>query len=364
MAKNWYPIIDNKKCIQCGNCISFCRHGVYNKASEKIPVIEKPGGCVQSCHGCGSKCPVGAITYFGDKTDWAPPNSQKTNKKENKKMENKKTVKIELMYLDTTVCERCQGTEQNFDKAVTKAKTALQKDGYQIETAKIHIDSLETAKKYQFYSSPTVRVNEIDILGEIKENNCESCGSLCNSVIDCRTFTYKGKNYDAAPADMIYDAIIATVKSGKPAGKAKAYKVPANLIQFFETKIDKGNKMKIEIFEKALCCETGVCGANVDPELLRITSVAAELKSKGISIERYNLSVRPEMFIKNALVSDYIKTKGIDNLPLTLVDGKIVKEKAYLSNKEIEKITGIKIGEKPKGGNNSGCGCGSGCNCH
>jgi len=278
-------------------------------------------------------------------------------------MENK-TVKIELMYLDTTVCERCQGTEQNFDKAVAKAKTALQKDGYKIEVAKVHIDSLETAKKYQFYSSPTVRVNGIDILGEIQENNCASCGTLCNSVVDCRTFTYKGKNYDAAPTEMIYDAIIATVKSGKAATK-KAYKAPENLIQFFANKDKKENSIKIEIFEKALCCETGVCGANVDPEFLRITALALELKDKGITLERYNLSSRPDMFVKNAFMSNYIKTKGIENLPLTLIDGKVVKEKSYPTNKEIEHYTGVKIGKTAPKSKNSGCGCGcgSGCGC-
>jgi len=114
--------------------------------------------------------------------------------------------------------------------------------------------------------------------------------------------------------------------------------------------------MKIEIYEKALCCETGVCGANVDTELLRITSIVTELKKKGVNIERYNLSSRPEQFIKNTLVSDYIRNKGVEILPLTLVDGKIVKEKQYLSNAEFENLTGFKFNSSNKGG---GCGCGN-----
>lgn len=118
--------------------------------------------------------------------------------------------------------------------------------------------------------------------------------------------------------------------------------------------------MKIEIYEKALCCETGVCGADVDTELLRITSLASELKAKEISIERYNLSAWPDAFVKNKVVADLIKNKGVEILPLTFVDGKIVKEKAYPTNVEIEKNTGIKIATKNAKG---GCECGPTCGC-
>ena len=43
---------------------------------------------------------------------------------------------------------------------------------------------------------------------------------------------------------------------------------------------------KMSIYEPALCCETGLCGVNVDSELLRITTVLNNLKNKGIIIER------------------------------------------------------------------------------
>ena len=52
---------------------------------------------------------------------------------------------------------------------------------------------------------------------------------------------------------------------------------------------------KMSIYEPALCCETGLCGVNVDPELLRITTVLNNLKNKGIIIERYNLNSTPNV---------------------------------------------------------------------
>lgn len=114
---------------------------------------------------------------------------------------------------------------------------------------------------------------------------------------------------------------------------------------------------KIEIFEKALCCETGVCGADVDTELLRITSLVSELKAKGVIIERANLSAKPERFIQNTVVSGLIREHGVEILPLSLIDGKVVKQKAYPTNTEIEAWTGVKLNEnKQKSG--GGCGCG------
>ncbi|MEL7565746.1 MAG: 4Fe-4S dicluster domain-containing protein [Dehalobacterium sp.] len=65
MAKNWYPVIDMEKCISCGTCIDFCKHGVYDKENS-VPTIVFPEGCIDKCRGCQNRCPENAISYFGD----------------------------------------------------------------------------------------------------------------------------------------------------------------------------------------------------------------------------------------------------------------------------------------------------------
>lgn len=79
MAKKWYPVIDYIECKECGLCIKKCPHNVYDKAKSPSPVVVRPGSCVDHCHGCGNRCPVGAITYVGDDTDWSPPNGKKSD---------------------------------------------------------------------------------------------------------------------------------------------------------------------------------------------------------------------------------------------------------------------------------------------
>lgn len=81
---------------------------------------------------------------------------------------------------------------------------------------------------------------------------------------------------------------------------------------------------KMCIYEPALCCETGLCGVNVDPELLRISTALNTLKNEGVVIERYNLNNAPMEFVKSSIVNQYVNEKGVDGLPVVTVDGEIV----------------------------------------
>lgn len=113
------------------------------------------------------------------------------------------------------------------------------------------------------------------------------------------------------------------------------------------------------IYEPAMCCETGLCGVGVDPELLRISTVIGSLKKNGIEIKRFNLSNAPQEFVKNKEVNTLMMNEGVEILPVTVLDGKIVKTKNYPTNEELATMLGIpsdKLSqERPQGG----CGCGS-----
>lgn len=73
MTKNWYPVIDYLKCQECGSCSGMCPHCVYDPATMPTPRVIHPENCIDHCHGCGTQCPTGAITYVGDDTGWTPP---------------------------------------------------------------------------------------------------------------------------------------------------------------------------------------------------------------------------------------------------------------------------------------------------
>jgi len=116
----------------------------------------------------------------------------------------------------------------------------------------------------------------------------------------------------------------------------------------------------LSIYEPALCCETGICGVGVDPELIRISTVINNLKKRGITVKRYNLNNFPQEFINNTEINKLINGDGgVDNLPATVLDGKIVKTKKYPVNAEI--MIWLGIPESYLGGEikaQGGCGCG------
>ena len=123
---------------------------------------------------------------------------------------------------------------------------------------------------------------------------------------------------------------------------------------------------KIEIFDPAMCCSTGVCGPSVDKELLRVATTINNLTKKGANIVRYNLTSNPQAFVDNQRVNDLLNSKGVDILPITFVDGEIVKTNAYLTNAEFaiysglpkEVIAEIALNREIKDG---GCCCKGGC---
>lgn len=116
---------------------------------------------------------------------------------------------------------------------------------------------------------------------------------------------------------------------------------------------------EIKIYEPAMCCETGLCGVSVDPELLRITTLINQLKQKNIIVKRYNLSGAPQAFVEDREINEYINKYGAENLPVTEVDGKITVVGRYPSNEEFETWLGmLPVANKSKKG---GCGCQGGC---
>lgn len=92
---------------------------------------------------------------------------------------------------------------------------------------------------------------------------------------------------------------------------------------------------KLEIFEPAMCCATGLCGPSVDPELLRISTLLAALGEKGIVVGRYNLNSTPQAFAENETVKSLLKERGMEVLPVTLCAGEVVLTGRYPTNQEL-----------------------------
>lgn len=264
-----------------------------------------------------------------------------------------KQLTIDFLYLDLNTCERCMATDETLKQAFHVLSGVFDTLGLEVKVNSINITSRELAEEYRFISSPTIRVNGVDICTVLVESNCADCGDLCGDSVDCRVFVYEGKEYEQPPVPMIVDGILKAIYGGQPQ-TAETYTLPDNLERFFTGKsgcCDSGcccsdtssnNNLRsdfsmktMSIYEPAMCCETGICGVGVDPELLRISTVFNNLQKNGITAARFNLNSAPQAFINNTDINKLIMGDGVESLPATVIDGKIVKTKAYPTNEEI-----------------------------
>lgn len=115
---------------------------------------------------------------------------------------------------------------------------------------------------------------------------------------------------------------------------------------------------KIQVFDPALCCSTGVCGVEVDQQLVGFSADVDWAKQFGADIERFNLAQQPMAFAENPVVKDFLERSGADALPLILIDGQIAMAGRYPNRTELARWAGIvEAAEQPA----SGCCSGSSC---
>ncbi len=97
----------------------------------------------------------------------------------------------------------------------------------------------------------------------------------------------------------------------------------------------------IQVFDPSLCCSTGVCGVDVDQQLVDFSADVDWAKRNGLTIERFNLSQQPMAFAENELVRGILERSGEDGLPAILVDGELALTGRYPSRNELAKWAGL-----------------------
>ena len=106
---------------------------------------------------------------------------------------------------------------------------------------------------------------------------------------------------------------------------------------------------KLEIFEPAMCCPTGVCGVSIDPVLVQFNADLQALASSGVDVVRHSLTHDATAFAANADVGKEMQA-GMDRLPVVTVDGRIVSTGIYPSRAQLLQKLGTTLpgADKPR----------------
>ena len=115
----------------------------------------------------------------------------------------------------------------------------------------------------------------------------------------------------------------------------------------------------IQIFDPALCCSTGVCGVEVDQNLVNFAADVDWAKQNGAQVERFNLAQQPLAFAENPTVKGFLQRSGQEALPLVLVDGEVALAGRYPTRAELSRWLGISV--LPVQPASGGCCSGSTC---
>ncbi len=130
-----------------------------------------------------------------------------------------------------------------------------------------------------------------------------------------------------------------------------------------ETPITQPVSRRLELYEPAMCCSTGVCGPSVDTELIALRDDLRWAEAQGAGVARHNLSSDPDAFVANAKVSGLMQAFGEKALPALLVDGEIALHGRYPTRDELAGLiaspdvaaAGLGLPQAE-----SSCGCGPG----
>ena len=99
----------------------------------------------------------------------------------------------------------------------------------------------------------------------------------------------------------------------------------------------------LQIFDPAMCCNTGVCGVDADQQLVNFAADIDWAKKQGAQIERFNLAQQPMAFAENAVVKNFLERSGQEGLPLILLDGEIALTNRYPRRAELARWLSLSI---------------------
>ena len=97
----------------------------------------------------------------------------------------------------------------------------------------------------------------------------------------------------------------------------------------------------LQVFDRPMCCSTGVCGPTVDPLLPRFAADLDWLKGQGVTVERYNLAQQPTAFAQHNDVKAALQAGNVACLPLFRVNGQIVFQGKYPPRSMLARWCGV-----------------------
>ena len=115
----------------------------------------------------------------------------------------------------------------------------------------------------------------------------------------------------------------------------------------------------LTVYDPAMCCSTGICGTDIDQQLVNFAADLDWLKSEGIEVRRINLSQEPALFAENEAVKNILQNDGVEGLPVILANDEMQSSGQYPDRMKLAQMAGLEAGQpaEPSSAPAGGC-CG------
>jgi hypothetical protein len=113
----------------------------------------------------------------------------------------------------------------------------------------------------------------------------------------------------------------------------------------------------LTIYDPAMCCPTGICGAEIDQKLVAFAADLDWLKSEGIEVRRINLSQEPALFAENEQVKTILENSGIEGLPVILADDEMQSSGQYPDRVKLAQMVGVTTAQSAGQASAAATGC-------
>ena len=131
---------------------------------------------------------------------------------ENDQSDEYRQLIIDFLCLNLGTCERCAATEDALDGALEALGPVFNVLRIVPNLNRVDITTRELAEQYRLVSSPTVRVDGVDISVELNE----------------------GHDHEKPPAGVIADGILKVLYGQLAAAEPVPYSMPDDLVHYFD----------------------------------------------------------------------------------------------------------------------------------
>ena len=139
--------------------------------------------------------------------------------------------------------------------------------------------------------------------------------------------------------DPLYQKILANLPTGtKPGEYITSLEVTARKPSIT---LSASPAARLEVYDPAMCCSSGVCGPDVDPTLVRFAADLKWLQEQGAQVQRFGLSQSPAAFVENEQVKQALTDQGEAALPMVFAGEHVVSTGRYPARDELAAWAGL-----------------------